>query len=232
MSDLIDDIGFMGLGDEEPIEAEIVGDLGYDGAPFVSEERPQESKDSRKEEARPDHKAVVKRESAADMLTLMWGGAGAYLVKSRVDVPVGRIMQFQAGLAGNQLDTLFANTVVDKLLLQPLAKAGDKAEGLGAILAGPILIGIYERNPEVGPLLEGLIRAAIETTIVESEPLIRKKNARNRRAAEAMASMASDMGIPKDVDPIDAILHMVFAPVDHQPTNATPVGDERDDDES
>jgi len=196
-------------------EAPIVDEVGYgsgEETAFHSEDRPTESTetDSRKQEAKPTPHPV-KRESAADEITLIWGSIGAALVRTGTDVPVGRCMQFQSVLAGNQLDEFFANTLLDRLLLQPLARAGDKAGTFAAIVGTPILIGIYERNPDAGPILEQFIRAGIDASLEEMAPLLRKQQAKKKRTAQAVADIQETFNIPPGVDPTDAVLHMIFA---------------------
>lgn len=207
---LVDEVGW-NAGDEDAITED------YDGeGPYQSEERPEEQ-DPRKTERAPDRPHAGPRESAADVLTMAWGGAGMFLVRTGVDKPVGRMMQFQAGLAGTQLDVLAANTLFDRWILQPMAKMAGNVEALGAVIGGPLLIGLYERNPDMGPLLEGLIKGAVETTLVEMEPLVTKQARRTRKAAQAIANMRKELNLPDDVDPIDAILHMIFQPEEPDP---------------
>lgn len=206
-----DTIGWGGVGEEPPV------DLGYTA--YEREEKPQEvpSVDDKKTEAKPEpRKHSVARTDGSEILTLFWGGCGTALVKSGFDKPVGRMMQFQATLAGATLDEFFAGTLIDKFIIQPMARSADKAGALGAIVGGPLLIGIYERQPETGPLLEPFIRAICESTLVEMEPLITKRSRKTKRAAEAIARMRKEFNIPDDMDPIDAVLNMVFR--DDEPT--------------
>lgn len=155
------------------------------------------------------------RESAKDLITLLYGGLGTALVQTGRDVPVGRVLQFQAPLAGARFDELIANTWLDSLI-QPLVRGADKVEGLGSLILFPLLIGAYERNPSIAPVAEGILRQVVRSTLVEMAPILKKRDAEDRKAARAMADLSEvmDLGdLPKGTDPIDAVLAAIFAPV-------------------
>src|SRR4051812_2318083 len=73
------------------------------------------------------------RTPTSSLVTMIVGGAGTALIRSNYDVPVGRVLQFEAPLFGNKVDELIAHTWLD-VLLQPIVKQAEKIEGLGAIV--------------------------------------------------------------------------------------------------
>lgn len=159
-------------------------------------------------------RASTARESAANLITLAWGGAGALLAQTGIDVPVGRTLQFQAPMAGNKIDSLLAGTFIDHWL-QPIIKQTDKVEGVGSLVMMPVLVGLFERSsPEVGALIEPILREVISQNLVQMAPVIRKRKTQERAAAKAMKEVIDAFGdeIPKGADPIQMILQSIFAP--------------------
>jgi hypothetical protein len=160
------------------------------------------------EEVKPQ--VVHARTKCNDLIAAIWGGIGGFgLVNTRIDPPVGRMMQLQAPLAGEKIDALIAGTWIDNLL-QPLARKGDAAADVMAIIAGPLLIGMVERNPETIPMVEPFLRQVVEVSLVEMAPILKKKKRDQRRAAAAMADINEAFDIPSDMNPFDAILSYIF----------------------
>lgn len=176
---------------------------------FVSEEKTPQAP----QETTPSERKPVKNEprsSASNLIAMAWGGVGMALVQSGTDIPVGRVLQFQAPLAGNKFDELLRDTWLDHVL-QPFIKGAETVEGLGAIIMFPLLVGAYERNPSIAPFAEGILREIVSTTLVEMAPVIKAKQTKDRRAANAMKEVNEMFDIPKGADPIDAILASIFA---------------------
>lgn len=170
------------------------------------EEKPKEDK-SKDEEIKP--KVVTARTSTQELVTLIWSGVGTIAQRSGFDPPVGRMMQLQAPLAGNKIDALLANTWLDHLL-QPIARKGDAMQEVGAILLGPILIGLLERNPAAVPMIEPMLREVIYTSLIEMAPILKKKQRDQRAAARAMADVSEAFNLPPGADPFDAIMGHIF----------------------
>jgi len=164
--------------------------------------------DPEKEEKAPTKKAGP-RTSASSLITLVWGGMGTMLIRSETDVAVGRVLQFQAPLAGNKIDELIANTWVDTVL-QPFVKQAEKVEGLGAIVLFPLLVGAYERNPAIGPMIESILSEVVSETLTAMAPVIKKKQAKEKAAAKSLQGLNEALNIPKDANPIDAVLASIF----------------------
>lgn len=159
-------------------------------------------------EARP--RPLAKRTSAASLISMAYAGVGTALIQSQSDIPVGRVLQFQAPLAGNKFDELIAGTWLDTFL-QPLVKQADKVEGIGALIMFPLLVGAYERNPAIGTMVEPILREVIRANLVDMAPVIRKRASEEKRAASALGDLGEAMGMEKGADPIDAVLSSIFA---------------------
>ena len=131
---------------------------------------------------------------------------GSILVSRRIDPPVGRCFQLEAPLAGAKIDEAIAGTFIDRLL-QPLFRKSDDIEGLGAVLGLPILVGIYERRPEMAPVLEPMMVEVVGTVLEQVAPLMRKERTKQRRTAKSLAEMNEAIGLdPNEKDPVSAIL--------------------------
>lgn len=182
---------------------------------FANEERPQDLKSSERAPV-----PLKDRASLANMLTLVWGGVGMALVQTGSDIPVGRVMQFQAPMAGAKIEEAIAGTWLDSLL-QPLAKGADKVEGLGAIIMFPLLVGAYERNPAIGPMLEPMLRQVIRSSLVDMAPMMKKQKAEEAKAARALAELGEIPGFDKGTDPVDAILSFIFMAPDENQAEST-----------
>lgn len=175
-------------------------DTGYE------ETTPTEA-DAEKQERTPAR--LIPRTPAADFLSMVYGLVGTGLERSGKDIPVGRVLQFQAPIAGNQLDKLIANTWIDRLL-QPLVSKADFMETMGSVVAFPLLIGIYERQPESALVLEPIIRQVIMTNLEAMVPVLKEKQKNERKTAKAIADLNDTFGIDKDSDPVDAVLATIF----------------------
>ena len=157
---------------------------------------------------KPDRHAA--RASGESLLATVVIGAGTLLVNRRIDPPVGRVLQLEAPIAGQQIDKLIANTFIDKLL-QPLFRKSDQFEGLGAVIGLPILVAVVERKPEVADILAGPLEEMVGTILEQTAPLMSKEKAKRRRAAKTI-NMEEDFGIemPRGADPSKFMLGWIF----------------------
>lgn len=186
-------------------DGSMFGPTSTDG--IEEETRPEASPED--EERAPVQRAG-KRASAARIFAQIWGGIGSALAMSGTDVPVGRVLQLQAPMVGQKFDAMFAHTWADDKL-QPIIKSAEEAEGIGALVLLPLLIGAYERNPSAGPVIYPILRQAVEANIVDLAPAMRKKRADQRRLVTAISELTTEFDIPPGMDPIDAIIQSFFA---------------------
>src|SRR5215472_5899376 len=87
-------------------------------------------------------KVKHKRVSVAPLISEAWlfmGGAA-----QRIDVPLGRCLQMQSLVAGEIMEDIVKGTAGDRIL-QPLARAEDKAKAVAALLLPPALVVALER---------------------------------------------------------------------------------------
>jgi len=96
--------------------------------------------------AKPDGKGKAKvkhkRISVAPLISEAWlfmGGAA-----QRIDVPLGRCLQMQSPVAGEIMEDIVRGTAGDRIL-QPFARAEDKAKAVAALLLPPALVVALEQ---------------------------------------------------------------------------------------
>ena len=143
------------------------------------------------------------RVSGEGVLTTVWMGIGSVLVSKQIDPPVGRCLQLEAPLAAREIDKAIAGTFLDRIL-QPLFRKGDQLEGLGAIIALPVMVGLYERKPQMAMMLEEPMKQVMENVLLDVAPLMRTEKSKLRRSARSMADIHEAFNVPLNVpDPKD-----------------------------
>lgn len=203
------DTGDSGVTDEPDIATTTEDD---ESAPVFGESPPKRAKIRDRFKAKltvPSSGLAKRREPGAAALALGWSGVGTLLIRTQVDVPVGRTLQFQADIAGETLDRLIAHTFLDRLL-QPIAKNVGAMEEIGSLIALPMLVGAIERNPEAAPMLEPMLRTAVMANLTQLAPLVKKKKAEEAKFAKAVKDL--DLGLEPGADPVEAVLNAIFAP--------------------
>ena len=136
---------------------------------------------------RPGHKRV----SIENVLSTGWAFGAMALARSPQAIPVARIMDMQAPVAGVIGEELLKGTVVDRLL-QPIARGGRKAE-LGVALAGPpLLVGIMTAQPKLFPVLRPMLKMTMMSWMEISEPAARKVEKRAAQWAEKFGDVDLD----------------------------------------
>jgi hypothetical protein len=216
---LVDDVEepplYLGLEDDRegqhfqktPEEPPVLGGL-------LDDEKPTEE---------PPGRPGKSRRSAAKFIERVVATVGFGLVQSQRDIPVGRALQFEAPLAGKRFDAVIQGTLLDRII-QPFVRAEEGAESLGALILFPVLIGTYERNPALGPVIEPFLREAIETVAVEVAADLKAKNRKDKRTAQALADLSVAFDIPEGENVVDALLMGIFDMSAYQP-QANPMGE-------
>jgi len=136
---------------------------------------------------RPGHKRV----SIENVLSTGWAFGAMALARSPQAIPVARIMDMQAPVAGIIGEELLKGTVVDRLL-QPLARGGRKAE-IGVALAGPpLLVGIMTAQPRLFPVLRPMLKMTMMSWMEVSEPAMKTVEKRAAQWAEKFGDVDLD----------------------------------------
>lgn len=201
-----------------------------------------------KERAPRRPRSVGKRLALDEDISEVWGEIGQ-LLEGTAHYPTGRMLQFQAPSVGLVLDQAVAGTLPDRLLFQPLAGTKDRWEAVFAVVVPPLLTTAMtntareiEEARQVGDAerLDMLMaRAAtqrrmfeftIRRMLVSLAPQVAKVRKRREEEAAAIAEAFPELGA--GVDPLEAMLSMLFAPPprggmhdvepDHDPTDGPP----------
>ena len=99
--------------------------------------------------------------------------SGAWRIGARiiapVDLPVARVLQTQAPVAGVLLDPVVRETLIDKIL-QPLARMEEGGETLFALAGPPVLVGLLHRFPQAADILVPALEEAVVTWMTVAGP--------------------------------------------------------------
>ena len=130
-----------------------------------------------------------------------------------VNLPVSRVLAFQAPVAGVMLEDVVKGTVVD-LVLQPLARAEAKLEVVGALAGPPVLVLALQLpanqpfNEDGTPNKVGAVRHTLLMSALE-EALMMWDDVTRSRMADVQAKVAANEAQRRE---IQAIIGMIFAP--------------------
>jgi hypothetical protein len=133
-------------------------------------------------------------------LSWLLGLGGTGLIVSGKDPAVGRAISFEAPVAGSKIDQMITGTIFDRLVAQPIARAGKVGVDLGAVLAIPMLVGLIERRPELYPVLEPILKPMVVEMYIEVQ------EASGRAKARLEAAVKKGGGEKIDADQIMADL--------------------------
>jgi hypothetical protein len=141
-----------------------------------------------------------RRVSIADVVSQAWGFGAMMLGKNSQTLPMARVLQMQAPVAGVLVNDMAKDTVVDRLL-QPVARMGQSGQKAVALFGPPVLVGAIMQKPQLYPVLKPALAMSLMTWIEISEPAMRKAEKRAKEFAEKFG----------EID-IDGIIDALFAP--------------------
>lgn len=118
-----------------------------------------------------------KRVSIENIVTAGWGLGAMALAQSPRALPMARVLDMQAPVAGIVVEDIAKNTLIDRIL-QPLARGGESAEKAMGLLGPPIIVGIMTARPELYPVLRGPLKLSMMTWMEISGPAMEKAQKR------------------------------------------------------
>lgn len=198
----------------EDVSREPAGDV-YDmgeGHPDETKPKPPPKKGAAKKAAEEKKPQPVKRgprQPINELAGIFWTGVGTVLEQTQLDAPVGRVMQFQAPVAGATIDDVVKNTWLDELI-QPFVQKAGAVEGIGSLLALPVLVGALERRPSMAFAIEPMLVMALESQMAEVAPAMKKQQKERRDRAKTVADYTDMLDLDKDADPISEMLGYIF----------------------
>jgi hypothetical protein len=167
--------------------------------PPVPPKRQRWGRPAKPKDTKPATHKKLPRVSVANLVSSGWGLGAMALMRNGNAVPVARVLQMQAPVAGVVVDDLVKGTPIDRLL-QPLARAGERGEKAVALLGPPILVAMITARPEMYPALRPMLKMALVSWVTVSGPAVKKAQADAARLEEEFG----------DVD-LDSIIDQIFA---------------------
>lgn len=152
---------------------------------------------------REGRKAARGRQSTERLLSSAWGGA-AKLLAGFGALPLARVMEMQAPVAGALLEPEIRGSIVDSPL-QPFARLMNRGSVIGALVGLPLMVQAVSMRPELYQTLHPYMVDAIWRWFEIAEPEFKKKLAQLEARKERF-----------DIDP-DALLAQIFAPPTQEP---------------
>ena len=147
-----------------------------------------------------DGKGKRKRTSLARVVGSTWGLAARVMASSPASIPVARVLQLQAPVAGVIVDRLAKDTIVDRVM-QPLARMSEKSDTIMALVGPPLLVAAISHNPDNAQFLAPLLRESLTLWIDIAGPELEKM----RKREEARKASGIDL---------DELIEAFFAPGD------------------
>ena len=173
---------------------------------FSKKERPTQEEKPTKERAPKVRQG--RRVSTADTIEDIWGGLGALAMRTGKHYPLGRYLQFSAGVSSELIDDSIQGTFVDKMLLQPIVKGRGRYDALGAVFGPPMIILAIENDPSKAPILIPILKSSIRNSLPMMAKAIKKVQAKEKANAEAARELFPDL--QEGEDPVDGIIAMLF----------------------
>lgn len=135
---------------------------------------------------------VTRRKSSADLLALVWLGAG---IKTKsIDEDIGNILMFQSAIAGDILDKTLSGTWIDKKLLQKLAGVS-KNTAVAYLIMSPVLAILVKRSKGQNEIVNSLFKATIDQQTIYISKLKSTKNILFSNPQD-LAIAQSKLGLP------------------------------------
>lgn len=110
-------------------------------------------------------KAKHRRVSVDHLVSRAWEGIARFAAP--LSLPMSRCLQVQSPVAGMILEEIVAGTVVDRVL-QPVARAEEKAEKVIALIGPPVLVLALEQTAMMPPEQAAMRQAIIVPMLRES----------------------------------------------------------------
>lgn len=141
-----------------------------------------------------------RRVSIENVVTYGWGGIAYAVAQNPRALPLARVLNMQAPIAGVVVEDMAKGTLIDRML-QPLARAGEKGEKGMGLLGPPVIVGVITARPELFPVLAPLLKLSLVSWLEISGPAAKK-------IADRAARFEEKFG---DID-LDAMIESLFAP--------------------
>lgn len=146
------------------------------------------------------------------LISSAWAAMGG--LAGQIDPPLGRCLVMQAPVSGLILEDIVKGTAADRVL-QPIARAEEKAEKVLALLAPPAIVAALEASQAL-PEAQRKAREAILVPLLERSMILWVRIAGDK--VEAKAQQVAEEGPIREQ--VAALMAMIWAPPTDGPTPA------------
>lgn len=109
-----------------------------------------------------------------------------------INLPVARVLDMQAPVAGLVLEGVVKDTIIDRIL-QPIARVEAGGEIVFALMGPPILVGVLTQKPQLAPLLVPILKESLRTWIDVAGPQLEEVAKRDQKFQEQYGQKIDDM---------------------------------------
>lgn len=141
--------------------------------------------------AKPRGRKVAKPRVGVEKI-ITWGWKTLAQMTAPINLPVARVLDMQAPVAGMILEDTVKNTVVDKVL-QPLARLGNGGETAFALIGPPLLVAALSQKPELYPTLKPLLAESLRLWIDVAGPKLEEIAEKEEKFKEKYGTRIDDM---------------------------------------
>jgi hypothetical protein len=128
-----------------------------------------------------------------------------------VNPPGARALVFASPALGSSLDGIVAGSMIDKRILQPLTIGTEKWATLASALGLPMMVAACSLQPELMPVLETQMRAAMVVCLDERVKVLKKHRGKEQNVAKLLVELkAMDPQFADSEDPIGDLLAGFF----------------------
>lgn len=149
-------------------------------------------------------KAVPKsrraRVSIAEVVSGGWQLGAMIVGQNPAMLPMSRVLTMQAPVAGEIVNDVAKNTVIDTLL-QPIARASAKGTAVAALVGPPLIVGAITARPDYYPVLKPVLKMTLMSWLQVAAPAMKKA----QRKAEKLAEEFGEIDV-------DSMIDALFAP--------------------
>jgi hypothetical protein len=125
--------------------------------------------------------------------------------------PGARALAFASPALGSSLDGIVAGSMIDKRVLQPLTAGTEKWATLASALGLPMMVAACSMQPELMPVLETQMRAAMVVCLEERVKVLKKRRKKETDVARILSELAViDSQFAESADPIGELLQGFF----------------------
>lgn len=142
-------------------------------------------------------KPLKARVGVDKLIALAWRGLAQ--AAAPINLPVARVLDMQAPVAGLILEDTIKGTIVDRIL-QPLARAEQGGEAAFALIGPPLLVGVMTSKPEMAPMLVPMLKESLRRWIDIAGPKLEEIEKKDEEFAAKYGTR------------IDAMIEMFLAP--------------------